>query len=161
MRKLLLILFLFMTVSNATIYNLKYHNITIGEIKNIETTEKKFLKIKVISSLARFMLGEDYLVYYEEGYTTGNHKNSKYKNDKHAILRVIEKAVKGTIKDETYIISKEKTIEIKFDKDFNQYNFIYIKKGKIKSEGFIKLKNNSLLSFKDTKNNVEILLVKN
>lgn len=153
MKKLLLILF-FYTFSFAD-YSLSYSGIKLGEIKTFKTVKNNYFKVKVTSSIAKFLLGYDYIVFYNNNYKEKrNNPDIKYKIDKYKIIDIFNVALYEEVKDKfTVNISDKKRIDIVKKED---YEFKYHSKGKIKTQGKFRITNNDLIFLEEYNNNILI-----
>lgn len=155
MMRYLLYVILFCSFSFAK-YNIIYNDIKLGEINHLDTIKKEYLEISITNKLAKFIFAKDKFIIYNENYT-GNleeENTTKFKKDKYQIIKILNLATLQNIVYKKIIIEKDKYIEIVFNKD---YSFKYVSKNKIKSEGYIEVQNNILISLIDTKNNIKIL----
>ena len=136
-------------------YTIKYQGLTLGTITNFDTLKDNYLEADVTNKIARFLLGKDKFVFYNEDYKgKKNDKNTKYKKDKYAIVDILKKAASNNIKNERIEVKKDKFIDVKFDKN---YKFIYNSKNRIKSNGYFEMKDGELLSLIETINSIEII----
>lgn len=151
--KYLLALILFSSLSFAN-YSIYYTGVELGKIKNFDTLNENYLKAEVSNSIARFLLGKDYLILHNKQF---NHKKNKskykYKKESSQIITILKKAYDGTLKPGVYQIDKIKSIKVTFDK---HYNFVYTRKGKVKSEGYFIMKDGELVKLIEEKNDIEI-----
>ena len=135
-------------------YSLYFNSIKLGEIENFNTLEQNYFKAKVTNSFARFLLGKDYVIYYNDQYKNNKKdSNTKYKKDKYQIITILKKAGKNDTKSERINISEKKFIDVSFDKN---YKFKYNSKGRIKSDGYFEMKNGKLIKLIETVNSIEI-----
>ncbi len=132
---------LFVSILNAQNYqyNVKYHGMTLGMIDDLSTIDKHYLKAKVTSRIARFMLGADYLVYYAG--EKPNVKNSKYKRDKKMILYAFAESVKAKPKFKRFRINANKEIALQCESN-QSCHFEYLKNGKVNGYGDIRFDSN-------------------
>ncbi len=152
--KIVLALLMAVSFSFAN-YSIYYGDLKLGIIQDITTIKNNYLKIKVTSSLARFFLGKKEVVYYNDNSTIEqNNKNTKYKRDKYHIIDVLKQSISNKLASGKIHINKEKYLDIKKKKD---YTFQYVSKGRVKSDGSIKIKEAQLISLIDTKNHVKII----
>jgi len=152
--KFLLILLLFTNFVFAS-YTIKYQGLTLGNIENFDTLKDNYLEANVTNKIARFLLGKDKFVFYNEDYIgTKNDKNTKYKKDKYAIVYILQKAAVNDIKDERIEVKKNKFIDVKFD---NNYKFIYNSKNRIKSDGYFEMKDGVLELLVEEVNSIKII----
>ncbi len=151
----LLSVFLVFSFSFAK-YDVIYNGMKLGEISNFETIKKDYLEIDVTSNLAKLISAKDKFIVYNEKYNGKFEKSNdiKFKKDKYQILKIINLAITQKIDYKKIIIDKDKYIEVLFDGD---YYFKYTSKNKIKSEGYIKVENSTLISLIDIKNNIKII----
>jgi hypothetical protein len=139
---------------NATTYNVKYHGMILGEINDLSTIKDLYLKAKVTSRVARFMLGKNNLVYYSG--KKPDIKSSKYKKDKKMILYAFRESVMQKPKFKRFEISDIKNITLSCE-DNQSCDFVYYKKGKVNGNGKIKFdKNGEFISITEEKSNFEI-----
>lgn len=151
--KFLLLLSLFINLSFAS-YNLSYKGINLGEVENFDSLEQNYLEAKVTNSIARFFLGKDYFVFYnDESKIKRDDENTKYKRDKYAIIYILKKALKNDVKEETIEVKKNKFIKVSYD---GKFNFVYNSNGKIKSEGYLEMENSQIKKLVEKKNDIEI-----
>ncbi|MFK2823343.1 hypothetical protein [Arcobacter sp. YIC-80] len=135
-------------------YSIKFKGITLGEIENFDSLKKNYLEAKVTNSIARFLLGKDKFVFYNEDFNgIKNKETTKYKKDNYAIIYILKKAMANDVKAEKIEVKKDKFITVTYDKN---YKFIYNSKGRIKSEGFLEMKDNTLLKLIENVNGIEI-----
>ncbi len=148
-----IVLFFSLTV-NADTYRVKFRGISLGEIDDLSTIDKLYLKAKVTNKIARFMLGEDYLVYY--GGDKPNESDAKYKKDKKMILYAFKESLKERPKFKKFKINDTKNITLSCNE--NACKFYYYKKGKANGEGEIKFdKDGKFLSIVERKSHFEII----
>ncbi len=151
--KLIITLMLFISVSFAN-YSVYFTGIKLGVAKNFDTLKDNYLKAEVTNSIARFLLGKDTFVFYDENFSLKKDtENIKYKKDKYAIIEILKRASNNNIKDERIQLKKDKYIDVKFDKN---YKFTYTSKGKIKSNGYFIMKEGKLIKLVENINNIEI-----
>ncbi len=155
MKRLIIFIALFFSlVLNADIYKVKFRGITLGEIDDLSTIEQLYLKAKVTNRIARFMLGEDYLIYY--GGDKPSSKDAKYKKDKKMILYAFKESLKERPKFKKFKINDIKNITLLCDGD--ECKFYYYKKGRVDGEGVIKFdKEGNLLSLVEKRSHFEIV----
>jgi hypothetical protein len=135
-------------------YTIKYQGLELGTITNFETLKDNYLEANVTNKIARFLLGKDKFVFYNEDYKgKKDDKNTKYKKDKYAIVYILKKAASNNTEDERIEVKKDKFIDVKFDKNFK---FIYNSKNRIKSKGFFEMKDGELQSLIENVNSIEI-----
>ncbi len=152
--KKLLITFIFTLNFALASYSISYKGITLGEIKNFKSLDENYLEADVTNFLAKVLLGKKKFVFYNEDYKgKKNDKETKYKKDKYAIIYLIKKAFANDVKSEVIEVKKNKFITIKHDKNFN---FIYNSKGRIKSKGYLEMKDDKFIKFVEEKNNIKI-----
>lgn len=153
--KILLTLFLLLSFSFAK-HTLYYGELKLGVIEDMSTIQKNYLRINVTSKLARILLGgKKALIYYNDQFEgKKDAPKTKYKHDRYHIIDIIRKSISNKLLEGTLFISEKKYISIKKDKN---YTFEYISKGKLKSNGTIKVKGNTLLSLIDVKNHIKII----
>jgi hypothetical protein len=139
---------------NATTYNVKYHGMTLGEITDLSTIKDLYLKAKVTSRVARFMLGKDNLVYY--GGDKPDVGSSKFKKDKKMILYAFKTSITQKPKFKKFEISDTKNITLSCENN-QSCDFIYYKKGKVNGKGKIEFdENGEFISITEEKSNFEI-----
>ncbi len=135
-------------------YSIKFKGITLGEIENFGSLKENYLEAKVTNSIARFLLGKDKFVFYNEDFNgIKNKETTKYKKDKYAIIYILKKAMANDVKTEKLEVKKDKFITVSFDKN---YKFVYNSKGRIKSKGYLEMKDNSLFKLVENINDIEI-----
>ncbi len=155
-KKFLLISMLLISVLHAQNYqyNVKYHGVTLGMIDDLSTIDKLYLKAKVTSRIARFMLGEDYLVYYVGEKPTV--RDAKFKKDKKMILYAFAESVKAKPKFKRFKISAVKEITLQCDSK-QSCHFKYLKNGKVNGYGDIRFdQNGDFVSITEKKSNFKI-----
>ena len=136
-------------------YTIKYQGLTLGNIENFDTIKNNYLEANVTNKIARFLLGKDKFVFYNEDYKgTKEDNNTKYKKDKYAIVYILKKAFSNNTENERIEVKKGKFIDVKFDKNFK---FIYNSKNRIKSKGYFEMKDGKLLSLIEDVNSIEII----
>lgn len=152
--KLILTILLLTNFAFAS-YTIKYQGLELGTITNFDTLKDNYLEANVTNKIARFLLGKDKFVFYNEDYKgTKNDKDTKYKKDKYAIVYILKKASSNNTKDERIEVKKDKYIDVKFDKNFK---FIYNSKDRIKSKGHFEMKNGELESLVENINSIKIV----
>jgi len=154
---LLMMLMIFITIANANSYKyaVKYHGVQLGEISDLSTIDKLYLKAKVTSRVARFMLGKDYLVYY--GGNKPSISDAKYKKDKKMILYAFKTSITQKPKFKRFPISSVKDITLEC-KSANECRFEYHKNGKVNGKGQIRFdKNGDFVSITEEKSNFQIV----
>lgn len=152
--KYLLSLILLTNIAFAS-YIIEFKGLEIGEIKNFNSLKQNYLEADVTNSIARFLLGKDKFVFYNEDYKgLKDDDNTKYKKDKYAIIYILKKAAANNTKNERLQIKENKYIDIKFD---TNYKFKYTSKDRIKSEGFFVMKDGKLETFIEEVNSINII----
>ena len=152
--KTILILILCFTFSFAN-YTIYYGNLKLGVIHTLDTIKENYLKVKITNVIAKLLIGKKELIFYNDKYTQKkNNKNTKYKKDKYRIIDIIKQSISNSLIEGKFEITSEKYIKITKNKN---YNFQYVSKGKIKSDGIIKVLNQELLALIDEKNHVRIV----
>ena len=152
--KFLLTLLLLTNIAFAS-YTIKYQGLTLGDIENFDTLENNYLEANVTNKIARFLLGKDKFVFYNEDYVgKKDDENTKYKKDNYAIVYILNKAFSNNKEDERIEVKKNKFIDVKFDKNFK---FIYNSKNRIKSKGYFEMKDGELQSLIESVNSIEII----
>ncbi len=155
MKKILMIFIMILTTINAKSYSVKYHGMTLGEISDLSTIDKLYLKAKVTSRIARFMLGEDYLVYYEGD--RPDVKDAKFKKDKKMILYAFKTSITQKPKFKRFKINEKKNITLECESN-SSCHFVYYKNGKKDGYGDIKFdKNGDFISIDEKKSNFQIV----
>lgn len=136
-------------------YSIYYGNFKIGDIKNFDTLKDNYIKIKITNSLAKFLIGKKELIYYNDKSTIiRNNKNIKYKKDKYQVINIIKQSISQRLKEGKIVLNKNKYIDIKLKED---YQFEYVSKGKVKSNGIIKIEDKEFIALIDKKNSVKII----
>lgn len=151
--KLLLSLLIMTNLAFAS-YTISFKGINLGEIENFDSLEKNYLEAKVTNTIARFLLGKDKFVFFNDDFKGERNDDTKYKKDNYAIIYILKKAAKNDVKSEKIEVKKDKFIEVNFD---NNYNFVYNSKGRIKSKGTLEMENGTLKSLIETVNDIEII----
>ena len=153
--KILFTLLLSISFSFAN-YSLYYGELKLGVIEDMSTIQNNYLRINVTSKLARILLGgKKALIYYNDKFEgKKDAPKTKYKHDRYHIIEIIRKSISDSLLEGTLFISEKKYITIKKDEN---YTFEYISKGRLKSNGTIKVKDNHLLSLIDEKNHIKII----
>lgn len=152
--KTVLTLLISLTFSFAE-YSIYYGDLKLGSIQTLDTVKENYLKVKITNAIAKFLIGKKELIYYNENYKqTKNDKNTKYKKDKYRIIDIIKQSISNELAEGTFYITHEKYIKIQKNKN---YMFKYVSKGRIKSDGIIKVNNNELLALIDKRNHVKIV----
>lgn len=152
--KIIFALFFAVSLSFAN-YSIYYGDLKLGVIHNFNTIKENYLKIKVTSSLAKWLLGKKEVIYYNDQATIAhNDNNTKYKKDKYHIIDILKQSINNNLQDGKIHINNEKYLNIQKKKD---YNFQYVSKGRVKSDGQIKIKDAKLISLIDDKNHVKII----
>ena len=152
--KLLIALILSSTFAFAN-YSIYYGNLKLGKIENFDTLKDNYLHVKITNSVARFLMGKKYLILYNDAYTRSkNDKKTKYKRDKYQVINIIKKSINNELTENTIYFKKDKYIQITHKEN---YNFKYISKGKVKSNGTIEVKDQEFIALIDTKNSVKII----
>jgi hypothetical protein len=150
---ILLMIVIFAVVVQADRYRVKYRGITLGEIDDLSTLDELYLKAKVTNRVARFMLGEDNLVYY--GKDKPDIKNAKFKKDKKMILYAFAESLKEKPKFKRYKINDIKNITLECNSD--GCKFFYYKNGEVNGKGDIKFdKEGKFLSITEKLSHFEI-----
>ncbi|MAD41250.1 MAG: hypothetical protein CL623_02520 [Arcobacter sp.] len=152
--KFLLTLLLLTNFAFAS-YTIKYQGLTLGNIDNFDTIKDNYLEANVTNKIARFLLGKDKFVFYNEDYKgKKDDSNTKYKKDKYAIVYILKKAFSNNTENERIEVKKDKFIDVKFDKNFK---FIYNSKNRIKSKGYFEMKDGKLETLIEDINSIKIV----
>ena len=153
--KYILTILLLATFANAS-YAIYFTGLKLGDIENFDTLKNNYLEAKVTNSIARFLLGKDKFVYYDENDYVGkkNDENTKYKKDKYGIITILKKASSNNLKNERIVVKKEKYVDVELK---DNYKFKYTSKGKVKSDGFFIMKDGKLVTLEETINNIKIV----
>jgi len=138
-------------------YDVIYNNVKLGEIKDMETIKNDYIEIKLTSKLVKFFSSKEKYVLHNDNFEgkQTNQKDIKYKKDKYQVLNIVKLSKEQNVKYKKFDISKDKYIELWHDK---KYHFKYTSKKTVKSEGYLTVKDHTLLSLIDTKNNIQIIL---
>ena len=154
--KYLLIFFILFGFSFAK-YDVIYYGVKLGEIKDMETIKENYIEIKITNKLAKFFSSKETFVLHNENFDKNItiQENTQYKKDKYQVLNIIKLATTQNISYKKFDISKDKYIELWYDK---KYYFKYTSKKRVKSEGYLIIKGETLISLIDTKNNIQIIL---
>ena len=151
--KFLLTLLLLTNFAFAS-YTIKYQGLTLGTIENFDTIENNYLEANVTNKIARFLLGKDKFVFYNEDYKgKKDDKNTKYKKDNYAIVYILRKAFSNNTENERIEVKKGKFIDVEFDENFK---FIYNSKNRIKSKGYFEMKDGKLHTLIENINSIKI-----
>lgn len=157
-----LILLLMITLQlNAKTFQIELKGMNIGKISDITTIEKGYLKAKARNFLVRLALGSKYLVLYDERVHPTNQKNIKYKKDSNKILFLISYAMHNDIPTNGFHlkINDKKYIQLEKFQDYNssgKISFKYFSNKKLKSNGYIKIKNQKFVEFVDDIKRIKI-----
>lgn len=151
--KLLLSLLIMANFAFAN-YTISFKGITLGEIDNFDSLENNYLESRVTNKIARFLLGKDKFVFFNDDFNGEKNDDTKYKKDNYAIIYILKKAAKNDVKPERIEVKKDKFIEVNFDKN---YNFTYNSRGRIKSKGTLQMQDGTLKSLIETVNDIEII----
>ncbi len=154
MIKILLSLLMALSLYGQTpTYEVNYRGMTLGEITDLSTIKDLYLKAKVTSRMARFMLGEDYLVYFAG--EKPREKDSKFKRDKKMMLYAFSESLKEKPKYKRYDINDIKYITLRCDSQVCQFE--YRKNEKIDGKGKIIFdKDGEFVSIEETKSHFKI-----
>ncbi len=119
---------------NAATYDVNFKGMTLGEVTDISTIKDLYLKARVTSGMARFLLGKDHLVYYS-GEKKPDIKKSKFKRDKKMMLYAFSQSLSERPKFKRYDINDIKNITLSCaDK---ACEFIYYKNNHVDGRGKI------------------------
>ncbi len=124
--------------ASAYRYDVNFRGITLGEVTDISTVKDLYLKAKVTSRVARFLLGKDNLIYY--GGEKPKIKKSKFKKDKKMMLYAFSQSLSERPKFKRYEISNIKNITLSC-KD-KTCEFIYYKNNHVDGKGKISFDEN-------------------
>jgi hypothetical protein len=138
-------------------YDVIYNNMKLGEIQNLDTIENDYIEIDVTSKLAKLFLSKDKFIYHTAEFDESlkNDETTKYKKDRYQILNIVRLSTTKNITYEKFIISENKYIELWFD---GKFYFRYTSRDKLKSEGYLIVKDHILQSLVDTRNKIKIVL---
>ncbi len=135
-------------------YDVNFRGMTLGEVTDISTLKDLYLKAKVTSRVARFLLGKDNLVYY--GGEKPDIKKSKFKKDKKMMLYAFSQSLNERPIFKRYEINDIKNITLSC-KD-KVCEFVYYKNNHIDGKGKILFdKNNEFVSITEELTNFEIV----
>lgn len=139
-------------------YKITYHNLKLGEIKDLTTINESYLKVKVTNPIARFLLRAKYMILYNEDFKgEKSEKKTKYKKDNYQLIRLISRAMTNKLseKERIYVKNhKEKYIDLTYDK---KYYFKYISKKRVKTDGYFEIKDGTFTSLIEHKNKIKII----
>lgn len=153
MKKTLLSLIFFFNFSFAS-YSVYFSGIKLGDAQNFDTLKDNYLQATVTNSVAKFLLGRDTFIFYDEYFNLEkDEKNIKYKKDKNQIIQILKRATNNDLQPGRITINEKKYIDVSFDKN---YKFKYVSNEKTKSEGYFIIENKELIKFVETVNNIEI-----
>lgn len=151
--KILITLLLAFSLKAAT-YDVNYRGMTLGEITDLSTIDELYLKAKVTSRVARFLLGKDNLVYY--GGEKPDIQKSKYKKDKKMMLYAFALSLKERPKFKKVQINDIKNITLSCEG--NACEFIYYKNNHIDGKGKILFdENDEFVSISEEKSKFKIV----
>jgi len=91
MIKIVLLVFLYISSYASANYKITYKNITLGDIKNMDTIKEGYLIAVPASSWMKYILGFDKYALYEDSKKPKINGDVKYKKDKYMLLTVIYK----------------------------------------------------------------------
>ena len=129
----ILITLLFALSLKAATYDVNYRGMTLGEITDLSTIDSLYLKAKVTSRVARFLLGKDNLVYY--GGEKPDIQKSKFKKDRKMMLYAFALSLKERPVFKKVKINDAKNITLACEG--KACEFIYYKNDKVNGKGKI------------------------
>jgi len=122
MKKILIMMIVTLGLqASSAKYDVNFRGMTLGEIDDLSTVKSLYLKAKVTSRIARFMLGKDNLVYY--GGEKPDIKNSKYKRDKKMMLFAFAQSLEERPKYKRYDINQNKYITLECQGSVCRFNY--------------------------------------
>ena len=156
MKKIIILIMMALSLHAASAkYNVNFRGITLGEVTDISTVKDLYLKATVTSSVARFLLGKDNLVYYASE-TKPDIKKSKFKRDKKMMLYAFSQSLSERPKFKRYKISDIKNITLSCKDKLCE--FIYYKNNQINGKGKILFdENDEFESITEELTNFEII----
>lgn len=157
MRKLtimMIIMALSLHASSAK-YDVNFRGMTLGVVTDISTVKDLYLKAAVTSSVARFLLGKENLVYYGSE-TKPDIKKSKFKRDKKMMLYAFSQSLSERPKFKRYEINDIKNITLSCEA--KACEFIYYKNDHVDGKGKILFdENDEFVSITEELTNFEIV----
>ncbi len=132
-----MVMVLTLQASSAT-YDVNFRGMTLGEVTDISTVKELYIKAKVTSSVARFLLGKDNLIYY--GGDKPDIKKSKFKRDKKMMLYAFSQSLSERPEFKRYEISDVKNITLSCER--KTCEFIYYKNNHVDGRGKISFDEN-------------------
>ena len=119
--------------AKTPVYDVNFRGMTLGEVRDLSTIKDLYLNAKVTSRVARFLLGENRLVYY--GGDKPNIGDAKFKKDKKMILYAFSQSLDAKPKFKRFTINENKNITLACEKQ--ECTFIYYRHGEVGGEGKI------------------------
>ncbi len=151
---IMMLLALSLYATQAT-YDVKYKGIRLGEIRDLSTLDDLYLKAEVTSSVARFLLGKDRVVFYG-GEKRPDVAKAKFKKDKKMMLFAFKESLKNRPKFKRFEISPIKNITLSCEG--NSCQFFYYKNDEINGKGKIRFdKKGDFVSLTEELSDVEIV----
>jgi len=140
--------------ASTTRYDVKFKGMTLGEVVDITTAKELYLKAKVTSTIARFMLGKEYFVFY--GGEKPDIKNAKFKKDKKMMMYAFAQSLINRPKHKVFKINDIKNITLNCNEDVCE--FIYYKNNHIDGKGKISFdENDAFVSITEELSGFEIV----
>ena len=140
--------------ANTPTYDVNYKGMTLGEVTDLNTVHELYLKAKVTSRIARFLLGRDYLVYYSGD--KPNIKKAKFKKDKKMMLYAFSQSLQERPAFKRYEISEIKNITLTCKG--KACEFVYYKNNQVDGKGEILFdESDNFVSIKETMSDFEIV----
>ncbi len=137
----------------ASTYDVNYRGMTLGEITDLSTVKDLYLKAKVTSRVARFLLGKDNFVYY--GGEKPDIKKSKFKKDKKMMLYAFALSLQERPTFKKVKINDIKNITLACKE--KECEFIYYKNDKVNGKGKILFdENDEFVSITEEMSNFKI-----
>jgi len=156
MKKIMIMIVLALSLQASEVkYDVNFRGMTLGEVTDISTVNDLYLKAAVTSSVARFLLGKDNLVYYASE-KKPDIKKSKFKRDKKMMLYAFSQSLSERPKFKRYEISDIKNITLSCAG--NECEFIYYKNNHVDGKGKILFdENDEFVSITEELSNFEIV----
>jgi hypothetical protein len=138
----------------ASKYDVNYRGMTLGEISDLSTIKDLYLKAKVTSRVARFLLGKDNFVYYSG--EKPDVKKSKFKKDKKMMLQAFALSLKERPAFKKVKINDIKNITLSCKG--KSCEFVYYKNDEVNGKGKILFdENDEFVSITEEMSNFEII----
>ena len=145
---------LLLSISAHASYSISYRGMHLGSIENFDTLADGYLVANVENFAARvYTRFRNHVVFYKESKPDIN--SAKFEKDRSGFIDILLLS-KTMPKKKSYKVRDNRFLTIRCDKDKNRCLWEYADKNKVRSYGFLQMKNGAIYELKDQERSIVI-----